>query len=155
MKKVLSIFLAMLCLMMPLAAFGENVGPNSPTIESLWYSVPALHFQLINNLDEFYEYLELISTYYDLEGFCEMVLGTNNYALIDMLIVTLDKEYGRVVWSTPYGFSPRDNLCVFMISTDLRNGYVMNATGDNNENLVVNYSEVAPGTYFMIFYTAQ
>lgn len=151
MKRAITLILTLCCFIMPLAAFGED----SPTFEALWYAEPTLELQVIRQQDEFAEYLELISTYYDLEGFSEMVLGTDDFHLVDMIIVTLDKDYGRVVWHTPYGFSPSDNICVFMISTNLWQGYVMNAMGDRNDNLVVNYSEVSPGTYFMIIYAAD
>lgn len=153
MKRITTIILALCCLLMPLAAFGD--APRSPTIDALWYAEPTLQFQLIKNMDEFAEYHELISTYYDLNGFAEMVLGTDEFHIVDMIIVTLDQTYGRVVWHTPYGFATTDNICVFMISTDLWQGYVMNANGDRNDNLVVNYSEVSPGTYFMIIYAAD
>lgn len=154
MKKLITWVLTLICFMMPLAAFSDS-GSRSPTFEALWYAEPTLEFQLINDIDEFSEYLELISTYYDLDGFNEMVLGTDEFHILDMIIVTLDHEYGRVIWHTPYEFTPRDNVSVFMIATDLRLGYVMNANGDRNNNLVVNYSEVSPGTYFMIIYAAD
>lgn len=153
MKRITTIILTLCCLLMPLAVIGD--APRSPTIDALWYAEPTLQFQLLNDMDEFAEYLELISTYYDLEGFTEMALGTDEFHIIDMIIVTLDQTYGRVVWHTPYGFTTTDNICVFMISTNLWQGYVMNANGDRNDNLVVNYSEVSPGTYFMIIYAAD
>jgi len=99
--------------------------------------------------------MELISTYYDLNGFSEMVLGTDEFELLDMIVVILEHDYGRVVWHTPYEFTPRSNVCVFMIAANLQQGYVMNATGDRNGNLIVNYNEVANGTYFMIIYAAE
>ena len=153
MRRITTIILTLCCLLMPLTALGD--GGRSPTLDALWYAEPTLQFQLINNMDEYAEYLELISTYYDLEGFTEMVLGTDEFHIVDMIIVTLDQTYGRVVWHTPYGFATTDNVCVFMISTNLWQGYVMNANGDRNDNLVVNYSEVSPGTYFMIIYAAD
>ena len=150
MKKFLSIVLALMMLL-PICAMAEE----SPTLESLWHSTPELQVRLIKNDDEAFEYLELIATYYDLDGFNEMVLGTDEYALVDMVVVTLDKTYKKVLWATPYNFGPHDNLCVFMISTDMLQGYVMSAKGDKNGNLVVNYNHVAPGTYFMIIYAAE
>ena len=153
MRRITTIILTLCCLLMPLAALGD--GGRSPTIDALWYAEPTLQFQLIKNMDEFAEYLELISTYYDLEGFTEMVLGTDEFHIVDMIIVTLDQTYGRVVWHTPYAFTTADNVCVFMISTNLWQGYVMNANGDRNDNLGVNYSEVSPGTYYMIIYAAD
>lgn len=152
MKRITTIILTLCCLLMPFAAFGENL---SPSLDTLWYAEPVLNFQLIKSMDEYAEYHELISTYYDLNGFSEMVLGTDDFHIVDMIIVTLDQTYGRVVWHTPYGFTPDDNICVFMIATDLQQGYVMNANGDRDTNLVVNYSEIFPGTYFMIIYAAD
>ncbi len=153
MKRTLMWLLTIICLMIPFSALAaDNL---SPTIDLLWWSEPSLNFQLIKNQDELFEYLELISTYYDLDGFNEMVLGTDNYEFVDMIIVSLDKAYQHVVWHTPSAYTPKDNISVFMIATDLRLGYVMNANGDKNGNLNVNYSEIAPGEYFMIIYAAD
>ena len=151
MRKTTALILTIICLIMPLIVMGET---KSPTIESLWHAEPKLAFQLIQSEDEFYEYLELISTYYDLSGFNDMVLGTDEYELVDMIIVTLDKPYERVIWRTPYSFTPESNLSVFMISTDLLQGYVLTAQGDKDTNLVVNYSGIMPNMYFMIIFMA-
>lgn len=154
MKKIVSTLLVLTCLMVPFAAFAA--GEISPTIDILWWTEPTLQFQVVKNMDEFAEYLELISTYYDLDGFNEMVLGTDKYEIVDMVIVTLDKPYEKVIWHTPSGFSPTDNLSVFMIATDLFQGYVLTANGDNNGNLLVNYSGIAtPANYFMLIYMAD
>ena len=151
MKRFLILILTLMCFIVPTAAYGED----SPTPESLWHSEPALEFKLILDDDEAYEYLALISTYYDLEGFVEMVLDTDEYELVDMISITLDKTYKKVTWTTPYTFTTHDSICVFMVSTDLLQGYVMNARGNKNGDLVINYSSVAPGTYFMIIYVAD
>ena len=153
MKKIISLILMLTCLIVPFSTIAEV--PDSPTFDKLWWAEPSLEFQLIKDHDEFNEYLALISTYYDLEGFTEMVLGTDDYELVDMIIVTLDKDYRQVIWHTPYGFATTDNLCIFMISTNLWNGYVMNANANKDGNIVVNYTEVSPNEYFMIIYVAH
>ena len=153
MKKFISLILALTCMIIPFGVFAEGE-PDSPTEDVMWFAEPEIPYQLIYDLDEFNEYLALIGTYYDLEGFNEMVLGTDDYFLVDMIIVTLNRTYTKVIWHTPYGFARNTNVSVFMISTDLMNGYVMNARGDKNENLVVNYKGISTGTYFMIIYVA-
>lgn len=154
MKKTFSFILALICIsLMPLYVFADG-GP-SPTIESLYWTEPSLQIQLIKTVEEANEYLALINTYYDLDGFNEMVLGTDQYEILDIVIVTLDKEYTSVIWHMPYEFHNTDNISIFMISTDLLNGYVMNGYSNNNLDLTVNYAGVAPGMYFMLVYVAH
>ena len=150
MKKTWTLILTLICIITPFVSLGEYTEPDSPS--EVWYSTPTLDFWLLDG-DEFNEYLALINEYYDLNSFTEMVLGTDNYELVDMIIVELDKPYQRVEWYTPYLFADVDS-CVFMISTDMWQGYVMNGFSNVHGNLIVNYSDITPGKYFMIIYVA-
>jgi len=150
MKKIWATIFVLMYIFIPFSAFAEYTEPDSPT--EVWYSTPNLKFWFMDT-DEFNEYLALISEYYDLESFTEMVLGTDDYELLDMILVELDKPYNQVAWYTPYNFYKVDS-CVFMISTDLWQGYVMNGNYDKHGSLLVNYSDITPGKYFMVIYVA-
>lgn len=150
MKKIQALLLAIVCIFTPFMALGEYTEPDSPL--KIWYATPELDFELVNG-DEFYEYLSLILNYYDLDSFAEMVLDTSDYELVDMIVVNLDQFYTKVTWYTPYIFTDTD-ICVFMISADLLQGYVMNGFSNRHGELIVNYSGLYPGKYFMIIYTA-
>ena len=153
MRKFVSLLMIMVMLILPTVSFAE--GPASPDISALWWSVPATSFQLVRKATDFNRYFAAISNAYDINGFNEMVLGTDNYELIEMLIITLPARTRKVTWYMPYDFELEDTVSVFMIAIDMSQAYILTGNINKTHNLVVNYSSIPIGQYFMLIYIAK
>lgn len=124
MKKIFALILTLL-LTFPMLAMAAP----SPTTTNLIQCEPKIPFEALEEIN-FQIYLE-------------------GYTLLEVLQITLEEHCEEVVWHLPVEIAPEDEIKVVIFGNGL---FINNTTITEDCGITVDFSGIAPDTYYLYFF---
>lgn len=136
MKKIFVILCVLL--MLPVMCFAASPSPTGKKIVSC---SPELEFMRAEETELWEETVKRI------EGISD---ETEGYILLEAVYVTLDKSYEKIEWTLPIEITSEHEPFVLIIDSEAIVKQEVPTT--ENGNVIVDFTDYEPGTYYICFY---